>query len=183
MSVDKKNLFSNIVYWFSAVFYLAMGVVAFTISHLDYTERIVLLSILILLSSVPHLLIYLANREKKSYLIIGLVGIAFGILFLSTDLFDADEICMIWGCIDICRGLTEIINVAPSVRKHKIEWVEIVISLGDIVVGVLLCLHLSDGLRLHLIYLGIAFVISAIKLIFEYFVQRGHKIDEGSNNN
>ena len=183
MNIEKKNLFTNIVYSFSIIFYLVIGVGVLTISHFDFSERIPLLSALILLSSVPHILIYAANREKKSYLIIGLVGTAFGILFLSTDLFDADEICMIWGVIDICRGLTEIINLAPTVRKHKIELIEIAISLGDIVVGILLCIHLTHGTKLHLIYLGIAFLITAVKNITEYvFIKRKEKNESSDNN-
>ena len=70
MSIEKKNLFTNIVYSFSIIFYLVIGVGVLTISHFDFSERTPLLSALIILSSVPHVLIYAANREKKSYLII-----------------------------------------------------------------------------------------------------------------
>ena len=184
MSFDKKTLFTNIVYSFSVVFYLVIGIGVFTISHFDFSDKTVLLGTLIILSSVPHILIYFANRTKKSYLVIGFVGVAFGILFLATDMFDADEICMIWGCIDICRGTTEIINVAPTVKNNKVELIEIAISVGDIVIGVLLCIHLSGGLQLHLIYLGVAFLITAVKSLSEYFTERiGRKKNEGIDNN
>lgn len=183
MTLEKRDLLTNIVYTFSIIFYLVIGIGVLTISHFDYTERTVLLSTLIILSSVPHILIYIANRAKTSYLIIGLVGTAFGILFLCTDLFDADEICMIWGVIDICRGLTEIVNIAPTVRKHKIELIEIAISLGDIIVGTLLCIHLTHGTKLHLIYLGIAFLITAVKNITEYIFIRRKEKNESSDNN
>lgn len=183
MADNKQKLIKNIIYSFSVIFYLVIGIGVLIISNYDFSDRIVLLSVLIILSSVPHLLIYFADREKKTYLIIGLVGIAFGILFLVTDIFNADEICMIWGCIDICRGLTEIISVAPSLRKHKLEWIEIAVSLGDIVIGVLLCIHLSDGLQLHLTYLGVAFFILALKIMVEYVINKISKKDEGSNNN
>ena len=184
MNRRTKGLLTNIVYSFSVIFYLVIGIGVFTISHYDFSDKTVLLSVLIMLSSVPHLLIFIANRQKKSYLIIGLVGIAFGILFMATDIFTADEICMIWGVIDICRGTTEIINVAPTVMKNKVEFVEIAISVGDIVIGVLLCIHMADGLQLHLIYLGIAFIITAIKTVAEFFAERYRDTHhEGIDNN
>ena len=186
MIIEKKKLFVNIIYSISVVFYVVIGAGVLTIASYDFTEKTVLLSVLILLSSIPHILLYLINKNN-SYLIIGLVGLAFSILFLTvreTDLFTADHICMIWGVIDICRGLTEIINVLPKVKKHKIELIEIGVSLGDIVIGTLLCIHLTHGTRLHLIYLAIAVFIIAAKTVFEYIFEKVRKKeDEGLDNN
>ena len=182
MENAKKSLLNKIVYSFSLVFYLVIGVLAIIIAVNDINDGQVMLSVLILLSSVPHILIYLLDRRKLAYLIIGLVGIAFGILFLSTPAFTADQICMVWGCIDICRGVTEIINVAPTIKEDKREIVEIAISLGDIVIGTLLIIHMSNGLELHLIYLGIAFLLTALKNIVELIIEF-NKHGKRSNNN
>ena len=184
MAIKKEKLLVNIVYSFAVIFYVAIGIFAIVISPQRFESQKFILALLILLSSVPHILIYIINRTKVSYLVIGLVGIAFGSFFLATDVFDANQICMIWGVIDICRGLTEIINVAPTIRKNKKEIIEIVISTGDIVVGVLLILHRADGLQLHLIYLGIAFLVTAAKLVTEYFVEvRRRRRAKRANNN
>ena len=182
MTERQKLVFGNIVHIFSIVFYIVIAVLAFIIAYKDINDGRIMLAVLILLSSVPHLLIYISDRRRLSYLIIGLVGLAFGILFLATPIFTADEICMVWGCIDICRGLTEIINVAPHVRKEKKELLEIAISLGDIVVGVLLIIHMSDGLVLHLTYLGIAFILSAIKNLLEFIFAQKLKHERPHNN-
>lgn len=173
--MEKKRFFTlkNVVYLFATVFYIAIAVWAFTISADDFSNKRMLLAFLIILSSVPHILIFVVNRKKISYLVIGLVGTALGIVFLTTgDLFSADQICMIWGCLDICRGTTEIINRVPEVKHYKGELFEIAISTGDIIIGVLLCIHMAHGLQLHLIYLGIAFVLSALKNINDLILER-----------
>lgn len=178
---ELSTIRSRIVYIFSLIYYLVIGVAAIVIAFVDLSDAKVALSILILLSSVPHFLIYLLDRHKLSYLIIGFVGLAFGILFLAVPAFDADQICMVWGCIDICRGLTEIINVAPTLKEDKREIIEILISIGDIVIGTLLIIHMSDGLQLHLMYLGIAFLLTAAKNVAELILE--HKDEKKRINN
>ena len=181
MEETKKFKIERIIYIFSIVYYLAIGIFVFIIFNQNFAENVNFLGTLIILSSVPHLLIYFIDRRRLTYLIIGLVGLAFGILFIATEQFDPDQVCMVWGCIDICRGSTEIISIVPHLRKHKIEWIEIAISLGDIIIGTLLIIHMAGGIKLHLIYLAIEFVISGGKNIFEFVYERFHH--EGSNNN
>ena len=165
------------------LFYVTIGILAIVLSSQDLSDRNNVLAILILLSSVPHIALYFIHPDRLSYLIIGFVGIAFGILFLSTGYsFTDDQICMIWGCIDICRGLTEIVVVAPHVKKQKAELIEIALSLGDIVIGILLCIHMLGGIKLHLIYLSIAFFIGAAKNVYDYFKER-HETKKRSDNN
>lgn len=173
---------TQIAYAFATVFYITIGIVAFIFAKPENGGNIDFLATLILLSSVPHLLIYVIDRKKQTYLIIGLVGIVFGVLFLATDVFDPDSICMVWGAIDICRGTTEIISVAPHVKKNKAELIEIAISLGDIAIGILLIIHMSNGIVLHLIYLGIEFLISGTKNIVDYFVEKKRYAKRPDNN-
>lgn len=172
MQENKRIRFADIAYIFSIVFYLVIGLWVIIIAHQNFSHNVDFLGILIILGSVPHILFYIINRTKISYLILGLIGIAFGILFITTDIFEPDHVCMIWGCIDICRGVGEIINVAPNVKKQKEEWLEIAISVGDIVIGVLLCIHLAGGLPVHLIYFGVAFVVSGLKNSAELITKR-----------
>ena len=175
------SLFRKITYSFSILFHIVIGVFAIIVANQNIPDKTVLLSVLIILGSVPHLLIYISDRLKLSYLIIGIVGIAFGVLFLTTDIFTDDQICMVWGVIDICRGLTEIVNVVPHIKENKLTFVEIAVSVGDIVIGVLLCIHMLGGIKLHLIYLGIAFLITAAKDVADYIV--GKRINAKRTNN
>lgn len=183
MTEKQFILYRSIVYLFSIIYYLGIGIWVIVLAAIQATITIELLGTLIILSSVPHILIYMVNRTKKSYLVIGFVGIVFGILFLTSQIFNIDQICMVWGCIDICRGVTEIINVAPTVKKNRAEFIEIAISIGDIVIGVLLCIHLSNGMTLHLSYLSAAFIITAAKSIAEYIIERKRKHAKRIDNN
>ena len=182
MSENVSKRIAQIIYIFSIIFYLTIGIIAFVFAKPENGGNVKFLGTLILLSSVPHLLIYIIDRNKQTYLIIGLVGVVFGVTILATDVFSPDVVCMVWGAIDICRGTTEIISVAPNVRKNKLELIEILVSIGDIVIGILLCVHMSGGIVLHLVYLGIEFVISGAKNIVDYFVERKKHV-KGTNNN
>ena len=182
MKEKTSKTIAQLVYLFSIVFYITIGIIAFVFAKPENGENVKFLGTLILLSSVPHLLIYIIDRKKQTYLIIGLVGIVFGITILATDVFSPDVVCMVWGAIDICRGTTEIISVAPRVKQNKAELIEILVSIGDIVIGIVLCVHMSGGIVLHLVYLGIEFVISGAKNIVDYFVERKKHV-KGTNNN
>jgi len=182
MNERASKRITKIIYVFSIVFYLTIGTIAFVFAKPENGGNIDFLATLILLSSAPHLLIYAIDRKKQTYLIIGLVGIVFGVLFLATDVFDPDSVCMVWGAIDICRGTTEIISVAPHVKKNKAELIEIAISLGDIAIGILLIIHMSNGFVLHLIYLGIEFLISGTKNIVDYFIEKKRYAKRPDNN-
>lgn len=182
MSETTSKRISQIIYIFSIVFYLTIGTIAFIFAKPENGGNVNFLGTLILLSSVPHLLIYLIHRERQSYLIIGLVGIVFGTIILSTNVFDPDIVCMVWGAIDICRGATEIITIAPHVKHNKFEFIEIAVSTGDIVIGILLCIHMSNGIVLHLIYLGIEFFISGTKNIADYFIGKKRNVKRTDNN-
>lgn len=182
MSPEKKKVIGTVAYFTSIVYYIIVGIMVLIISNQNVQEEQyqVMLGVLMLLSSVPHFLIYFING-KLSYLVIGIVGIVFGTLCLTTEQFNPEQICMVWGCLDICRGLTEIVNIAPTLKHHKTEIVEILISTGDIVVGILLCIHLVHGLKLHLTYLSIAFLITAVKYIAEYIFIRRNEAKRSDN--
>ena len=50
--------------------------------------------------------------------------------------------------------------------KEYIAWFELVLNVATVVFGVLLCMHLSEGLTLHIIFLGISLLLhGAIALI------------------
>lgn len=186
MKTKSAITYQKIVYIFSIVFYLAVGLVVIgLLTGGEFKQPELILPILIILGSVPHILIFSADRKRVSYLVIGLVGLSFGILFLctkDTELYNVDEVCMVWGVIDICRGTTEIVNIAPRLRHRKVgDFIEIGISTGDIVVGILLCIHLQGGLTLHLIYLATAFFITVVKNVAELFLARKRNVESSDN--
>lgn len=173
--METKSRFFKIVEYISIAFHIIAGVVVFIFALQEFEIKPIILELLILLGCAPHFLLFISNYRRPIYLIIGLVPFVISIVAMATNCFDVDQICVIWGAIDICRGITEIYDSAPKLRKNKMELIDIAVSLGDIVIGVLLCIHVSHGLKLHLIYFAIAFLIIAIKNIVELFIIDKHE--------
>lgn len=152
------------------VFYICVGIFVILYAALptDYNSKI--MGLMVLLSSIVHILLYFLTEgykrpEKGFFLVIGIIAFSLGIVFLTTKVMTIPEICLYWGILDIVRSSLEIKDVIPELKENKIEIVELVISFGDIVLGILLCVHLEEGIQLHLYYFGAAFILSAIKYI------------------
>lgn len=105
-------------------------------------------------------------------LIIGLIGVALGIVFIVNKDITLENMCFYWGILDIVRGALEIAHIVPQVKNNKLYIVEIILSSGDIVLGILLCIHLSHGLQVYLTYLGIAFLVSAFNQIVNLIIRK-----------
>lgn len=178
--MEKKSLSSIIVQGIFIIYYLAIAVIIFVmLTNPDFYSNKEYLGYLVLAGSIPHLVIYFINGGYKSkamtgILIIGIVGFALGFVFVFSESMTIEMICLYWGILDICRGAIEIGETIPHVKHNKLEILEIGISTGDIILGVLLCIHLEHGIKLHLIYFGIAFILYALKIVVELLILR-HK--------
>ena len=168
-----KNFLKFLEYLFMA-FHFVVGVVVFIIAFQSYEVTTPILGALIIVGSVPHFLIYIMDPKKSAFLLIGVVGLALGLIAIISNSFDINHICILWGALDICRGLTEIYHSAPHVKHEKYELVDIAVSLGDIVIGALLIAHQAHGLKLHLIYFGIAFVIMGLRHLYVLLFIKKH---------
>ena len=166
----------NILYLSLVVFYIAIGIFVLIFSNDYYEKNNLFLGILILLSSIPHLLIFvtqggLKNDRKYPYLFFSLIGFAIGIVTICEESIPLDKVCVMWGCFDICRSSFEIADVIPELKKHKwLELIELFISLGEIGIAVLLIIDEFEGIKLHLLYFGVVFVISGIKRILDNII-------------
>lgn len=171
----KKNLLTQITYSFLLVFYVVVGILTIVMSGEAYEKTPIFCGMLVLLSSIVHIVLYflkdgLKNSSKSYFLVIGIVGLALGIIFMASDEVTIEQICFYWGILDIVRGALEIKGHLPEIKINKLVIVEILISLGDIILGILLCIHLKHGIELHLIYLGAAFIVSAINILAENLI-------------
>ena len=166
----KSKEFTRVLTIISILFHLLVGIIVFIIAFQQFEVTPLILGLLIAVGSLPHIMLFARDVRKHSFLVIGLVALIFAIIAMASDLFSVNQVCVIWGAIDIARGVTEIIDSAPKIRKEKLELIEIAVSLGDIVIGILLCLHMEEGLQLHLIYFGIAFVIISIRYLVGLFL-------------
>ena len=167
----------NILFYVLLLVYLGVGIYTIVISNQvngTYPWRC---GLLIMLSSIVHILLYIVKqgykyKEKGFFLVIGLIGLALGIIFLVNKKADIYTICLYWGLLDIVRGSLEIKDIIPELKNNKLEIVELVISIGDIVLGILLCLRQESGLQVHVIYIGASFILTCIKLIVDEIIQK-----------
>ena len=153
--------------------YLAIGVFVLVFANETREKNNVILGILILLSSIPHLLIFvlqggLKNGRKYSYLFFSIIGICIGLVTIFKTSISLDKVCVMWGCFDICRSSFEIADTIPEIKKHRwLELIELLISIGEIIIAILLIIDEFEGVRLHLIYFGVVFIVSAVKRILD----------------
>lgn len=160
------------------VFYMIVGMVVFAFAFQDFEKEYahVLLGVATLVSGGAHALIYLLEKgyqthKKSTYLMLSLLAVCLGIIFIFTEDLTVGQICLIWGLFDIIRSSFELKEVIPEVKENKLQIIEVFISTGDIILGVLLCIHLEHGIQLHLFYFAAAYLLSAVnvllKIIFE----------------
>lgn len=174
-----KNILSKTLFISLVLSYAVIGVftITFAYTSLFDADPHLLCGVFILITSFIHVILYFYQKGYKSLdkgflLIIGLIGIALGIVFIVNKDITLENMCFYWGILDIVRGALEIAHIVPQVKNNKLYIVEIVLSSGDIVLGILLCIHLSQGLQVHLTYLGIAFLVSAFNQIVNLIIRK-----------
>lgn len=182
----EKSKKLNILYLLLVVCYIAIGVFVLIFANDAREKNNEILGTLILLSSVPHLLIFvvqggLKNSRKYPYLAFAIIGIVIGIVAMSKREMQLDKICIMWGVFDICRSSFETADTIPEIKEHKwLEFVELVLSLGEIAIAILLIIDEFEGIKLHLTYFAAVFLISAVKRIADNLI--GNLPHEKSSN-
>ncbi|MCQ2801213.1 MAG: hypothetical protein MJ222_00955 [Bacilli bacterium] len=184
----KKSKKLNILYLCLVLLYLAIGIFVLVFANESREKNNLILGALILLSSIPHLLIFvlqggLKNSRKYLYLFFSLIGICIGLITIFKTSISLDKVCVMWGCFDICRSSFEIADTLPEIKNHKwLEFIELLISIGEIIIAILLIIDEFEGIRLHLIYFGVVFIISAVKRILDNVIG-SLSYEESSNSN
>lgn len=169
----KKSKKLNILYLSLVLLYIAIGIFVLVFANEKREKNNVILGVLILLSSIPHLLIFvtqggLKNNRKYPFLFFSLIGITIGLVTIFRTSISLDKVCVMWGCFDICRSSFEIADIIPEIKEHKwLEFIELAMSVGEIAIAILLIVDEFEGIRLHLIYFGVVFLVSAGKRILD----------------
>ena len=172
----------NILYLVSLlVVYVAVAALAIyfgTRSTEVIEENYKIVGGLLLMSSVPHLIIFelKGGFQKKKvipYFVLSVVGIILGFVGMYVTAIGLPTLCLIWGIFDICRSSYEIYDVIPEIKEKKwIEITEIVASVGEIVIAILLILDRVEGLNLHFYFLGAVFLLYFAKYIVAHFIEK-----------
>lgn len=158
----------NIIYLVTIITYLICGIVVLLCKNHIFDDGDFLIGILVLISAVPHFFIFVKKGMFKSllniaFLTTAIISIVFGVVFMSVSKLTIDQCCLMWGILGIVQAIIELNSAGYEVKRNKFELIEIAVSTGDIVVGILLCIHLKNGIKMHIIYFGITFLLMATK--------------------
>lgn len=173
MKMDKKKI---ILITFLLIFYFLTGLAAILLSSLKLEPSRLFICSFILAGFVPHFAGFISAKKqtfaKVIFAVLFVSGLIIGFLCLFDKNIDVSTICLIFGILDICRGFAEILiefyKNFPVINK-PLSLLEIAVSTGDIIFGILLIINRINGIYPHLIYLGSAFIVMVIIWILELF--------------
>ena len=159
--------------------YIDIGVLALIFHNADIITSKYFIGGAIIVSNLPIVLVYLAHEyyreySKIPYMVFVLGSIVIGVLFILSNSISLPAMCITWGAFDIARALYEAYDAATEFKGNKFELIEIAVAIGEIVFGILLIIHLSHGIPVHLIYLGISSFLIAIKYSIDIIRKESH---------
>ena len=147
--------------------FLCYGIAVFIFSGLDFSQgsMLVVLEICLIVSGVAKIVDFIGghkiNHNFNFDIAFGIISIAIGVVALAKHM-ELKDICLLWGIFEVVEGAFEIQHLIILVHeKEKIAIAEIVIVSIQIVFGTLLCIHTEEEIKLHLIIVGIIFILSA----------------------
>jgi len=166
-------------------FYIIVGICVFIFAFSQRTKTNNFCGGIILLSSIIHILIYFAeegykHKEELFNIALGLVSFITGIIFIVLDGITIKNVCLYWGILEIVESTTEIAFALVHIKKSKIKLIDIACCITSLVLGILLCIHLEHGIKIHLICLAIVFIIMGLKHILNLWILTFKKTNYGT---
>lgn len=166
-------------------FLVGVAVLTITLVCTDFTFTKVEIGLLCMAGAIPHLYEFIERRKHRLVRSIFVVLVVAGFLFGFGMVFDKkitfDNVCLIFGLLDICRGISEIVIngvIYKKSPKNMVNFLNYGVSVGDIIFGVILSIKGAHGLVGHLLYMSFAFLVMVGLEI--YFIK---KHEESSHSN
>ena len=114
---------------------------------------------------ITRALIEKGTIEERPYeLAIPLIHLGFGFVALFSHL-PMTDIVVYWGLIEIASSSIEMIMALRIVKKRILNILNVLINVVEFVFGILLCVHLEEGISIHLIITGSLFIAIALEEI------------------
>ena len=170
-----KNLAVRIVFIVNIIVHIIVGASLIIFSNEAFERNNLFIGAIILVTGLPNLFIYLIGKGyrellKQPYLVFSIVSVVIGVIFMLCDEISLLHMCIIWGIHDICRSAYEIFDGIRELRHDKLEILEIIAGVADLTLGVLLCIEKEEGIKMHLIIMGIALVLIGIRFLIELII-------------
>ncbi len=130
----------------------------------------------LIVTGLPHLFIYLIGGGykkfvKQPYLVFSFVSIILGIVIMICDELLPEHVYLIWGIHDIIRSGYEIFDGIRELKESKLEIIEILAGLSDMILGISLCFKQENGVKVHIIIMGVGLIIVGVRYLIEFIVK------------
>lgn len=163
--MKKFKLLAKLISIISPIAFLVLGIVILALTnHNQASLDSIFLGVVLLLSGGTSIITYFALKRWKSKsfeLAVGCILFALGFVFMFSNL-DIKYLIFLWGLLEIIKSSFEIQINLKEIKDNKLSILNVILSIAEVVFGVLLCVHIEEGIKLHLIFLGISFIITAI---------------------
>ena len=160
------------------IFLVAITMFVLALVHLERNHFF--LGTIMIVSSLIHLSTFSLGGGFKNKLklidftfFVATIGVA--ILFFVADPISVHTKCIIWGAFDIARNIAHLVSSSIEVRENKLEIMEMVAAINEIVFSILLIFEQMEGVTTHLIVMGCAYTTFASKFLIDYLQERKQK--------
>ena len=168
----KRQNLNLIINALVALSYMALGALVLVICFMNKEYEALSLGIILIVSAGCRLIKFLSDHQSFDVhtidLTMGLISIAFGFIFIFAHDIPLEHLCILWGAFEIINGAIEISMDVKLAKRSFLVLISVLISIGEIVFGTLLIVHLRPGIFIHLLYIGITSILTAGLLIFEF---------------
>ena len=166
----KRSVLSAIISGLVILSYIALGVLVIVVGLATNEYEGLILGLILIISSAFRLGKFFYSRTAFDVHIIdltmGLICTALGFIFIFGEL-SLEVMCIIWGASEIINGAIEISFDVKEAHKSVLMLISVLISIGEIVFGTLLCIHLGHGILAHLIFMSVTSFLTAALLLVQ----------------
>ena len=149
-----------------------------------------ILGMVIIICSVLRIIRFFVKKEYNEGshigLLAGIIGFSFGFIFYFSEL-EIWTMCVMWGVYEIAFAAYEVVNTVKVIREDKIfGTATLILSIGELVFGTLLCIHAAGGISVHFIFVGATLILTAVtiltSIIHRYLIKKALKQEQEAEN-
>ena len=108
-------------------------------------------------------------KPQSRMLRIGLLLTSAGIVVSCSHHYSQFVICIVWGIISIVKSSWEIDHLVKERSLRLRVWIQAAFSLTELVLGIILLLELTGGIRHHVLFLGISWIADGTERLLEFW--------------
>lgn len=171
----KMSLAFKIIAQLIWIIFIVTGILLIVFSNEKFERNNVYLGSIIIVSAILPLFSYFAFKGYAQYkktpaLVFGSMSFIFGIVCIVASEITIDHICIIWGALTVLSCIYYIIDSVNDIKTNKLEFISIIINILELTFGIILIVNLGKSITLHIIIMGISFILKGLKVLFGYLI-------------